>query len=131
MCALRKLEVLDLSRNRLVALQGRLFEWTSLRHLDVSHNKLRVLPSALGWLELETLTVTDNPHLRIPEQVLSDRSNQIFALRLYLQVICEQHRLIDNHLTQFNTKTGQSMPTNFVLAGVFSLSLRNVMTSVC
>eukprot|EP00892_Ulva_mutabilis_P011211 jgi/Ulvmu1/8462/UM043_0042.1 len=115
-CGLRKLEYLDMSHNHLVALQGRVFEWSGLRHLDVSHNKIFVLPSALGWLELEVLNVAENPRLCVPPQVLSVCPGQLHAIRTYLQVVCEQHRLIDNHLTQFNTKPGQGMPTNHILA---------------
>lgn len=93
-----------------------------MRHLDISNNLIRTLPSALGWLDLEVLELSGNPHLNLPEQVISFHESQLHAIRSYLQIVCEQHRLIDRHLTQFNTKPGQNLPSNFILAGKCDLA---------
>ena len=69
LCNCKRLERLDFSNNSILALQGRIYEWSSLRHLDLRNNKLTVLPSAVGWLALDTLRVEGNPNMRIPSQV--------------------------------------------------------------
>lgn len=38
--------------------------------LDASHNRLRVVPADLGWLNLSDLRLEGNPDLRIPPVVM-------------------------------------------------------------
>lgn len=57
-----RLEILNVSNNRIKALPNELGLMTSLRTLDVNSNAIRVVPPDLGdVVSLETLDVSANP----------------------------------------------------------------------
>lgn len=59
---LQKLQVLDLSRNRLMALPEEIDNMKTMRFLSVMHNNLERLPLSLGYLEsLRVLKMAGNP----------------------------------------------------------------------
>jgi leucine-rich repeat protein SHOC2 len=120
LCDCTRLVRLDIAHNQLLALQGRVYQWTQLKYLDVSHNHLVLLPSAVGWLALNTLNIDGNPDLKIPTSVLESRTQGgVQALLTYQQIVCEQHRLIQNHLDKFSSKPGDGKPVGFLRAGAF------------
>ena len=59
---LQKLQVLDLSRNKITQLPEEMQNMKSLRFLSVMHNNIEDLPLSLGFLEsLRLLKLTGNP----------------------------------------------------------------------
>lgn len=123
--ACRLLRRLDASRNGLLAFQGRLYLWDKLRHLDLASNCLRTLPSALGWLCLESLDVASNRDLRVPRIVLEQPDAPVAALLTFLQIICEQHRLIERHMDKFACLPGRDLPADFLTAGALAARSTN------
>ncbi|EFJ43577.1 hypothetical protein VOLCADRAFT_96185 [Volvox carteri f. nagariensis] len=92
------LEQLDLNHNRLTDASGPWYHLSSLQSLDLSHNDLRMLPPDIGWLPLASLELGGNDNLRVPEGVMAGGFRAVIS---YLQVICEQHRLVEQHLDKF------------------------------
>ncbi|GLC42496.1 hypothetical protein PLESTF_000760700 [Pleodorina starrii] len=92
------LEQLDLNHNRLTDAGGPWYHLSSLQSLNLAHNKLRMLPPDIGWLPLTSLELEGNEQLRVPEGVLAGGFRSVIS---YLQVICEQHRLVEQHLDKF------------------------------
>lgn len=64
----------------------------------MSSNDLFVLPPAVGWLPLKSLESSRNARLRIPPVVLDGGFRAVMS---YLMVVCEQHRLVEQHLDKF------------------------------
>jgi leucine-rich repeat protein SHOC2 len=121
LCMCNKLRYLDVSHNKLQALQSRIYLWAMLRHLDLSYNRMQTLPSALGWLALDFLAVTGNPALRIPKAVQEHPAGQVHAVLTFLQIVCEQHRLIEHHLNHFVSPPGQPKTANYITSGARAL----------
>ena len=48
------------------------------------------------------------------------------AILTYQQIVCEQHRLIENHLGRFSTRPGDDAPNGFLRAGMLYLSLIHI-----
>ncbi|GLI66638.1 hypothetical protein VaNZ11_010474 [Volvox africanus] len=92
------LQQLDLNHNRLTDASGPWYHLNSLQSLHLAHNDLRMLPPDIGWLPLTTLELLGNDNLRVPEGVLAGGFRAVIS---YLQVICEQHRLVEQHLDKF------------------------------
>ncbi|KAG2436697.1 hypothetical protein HXX76_006225 [Chlamydomonas incerta] len=118
---------LELAHCGLTDVDGAWFQLTELKRLDLSHNDLRVLPPDIGWLPLAPepaegaaaaaaeaeaaaagpaagpwagpgLRLDGNANLRLPAGVLNGGFRAVMS---YLQVICEQHRLVEQHLDKF------------------------------
>ncbi|GFR44942.1 hypothetical protein Agub_g6030, partial [Astrephomene gubernaculifera] len=92
------LEQLALNHNRLSDVGGPWFQLSVLKALDLSYNNLRMLPPDIGWLPLSSLELEGNNNLRLPPGVLAGGFRWVMS---YLQVICEQHRLVEQHLDKF------------------------------
>ena len=101
---------LDLSNNAITAIPDSIGECQALTNLNLSNNQLVYIPSELGWLPLTNLTLLPgNPQLRLPAIVL-ERGHR--ALMSYLQVICEQHKLVESHLSKFGNPDPDSSSTH-------------------
>lgn len=87
------LRTLDLSENRFVTLPGeQLANFTLLRHLNVSANRLIELPEALGALvKLETLNAINNMIVRLPRSLAELRN-------------LKQVHLSNNQINEFPTQ---------------------------
>ena len=76
-----------------------------------------MLPSAIGWLQLEKLNLQGNGELRIPDIVLQwAGAVGVQAVLTYLQIVCEQYRLIENHLDKFS-QLPDHQPADFLRSG--------------
>ncbi|KAG1676077.1 hypothetical protein FOA52_014942 [Chlamydomonas sp. UWO 241] len=89
---------LNLGHNKLSVIGGDIVQLSALQALDVSSNDLRVLPPAVGWLPLKSLELSGNARLRVPPVVLDGGFRAVMS---YLMVVCEQHRLVEQHLDKF------------------------------
>uniref|UniRef100_A0A7S0UT17 Leucine-rich repeat-containing protein 40 n=1 Tax=Polytomella parva TaxID=51329 RepID=A0A7S0UT17_9CHLO len=96
---LTTLTQVNFQRNDLKEIEGPWSQLTDLRDLDVSYNKLDHVTPDLGWLPMERLDLRGNEStLRIPVRVTAAG---LTVLLSYLQMVCEQHRLVDRHLDKF------------------------------
>lgn len=59
----------------------------------------KVLPAAVGWLQLKELHVEGNLLLRIPAHVQKLGTPGMLC---YLQILGEQHRMVEEHLSRFS-----------------------------
>jgi len=98
LCQITTLVWLNIKSNSIQHLRGNIRLWGRLQVLNASNNNLEILPADVGWLPLKELRVSGNPNLRIPQTVLKHGFKAIIS---YLQVVCEQHRLVERHLSRF------------------------------
>jgi hypothetical protein len=63
---------------------GRRYGHHTSQVLNLSGNRLRALPSDLGWLSLKQLSITDNPDLQVPTHVLQKGLRWAVGLQLGL-----------------------------------------------
>lgn len=72
---------------------------SGLQHLNVAGNRLRTIPSALGWLPaLKSINISENADLHVPAHILQRGFRAVMA---FLQVVGEQHELVEQHMAMF------------------------------
>uniref|UniRef100_A0A8D0B5D9 Leucine rich repeat containing 8 VRAC subunit E n=1 Tax=Salvator merianae TaxID=96440 RepID=A0A8D0B5D9_SALMN len=78
---LKTLEQLDLSHNRIEVLPSQLFLCTRLTYLDLSHNHIRVIPAGMGVLQsLQYFAVSHNSLEALPIEVFLCRKLKILKV---------------------------------------------------
>ncbi|GAX75982.1 hypothetical protein CEUSTIGMA_g3425.t1 [Chlamydomonas eustigma] len=99
------LEELQAGHNKIKHIPEDIMRLSNLQVLGISHNLLEFIPSEMGWLPLTKLDIDGNEGLRMPK-VVQERGFR--AIICYLQVICEQHKLVEEHLDKFANQPGQA-----------------------
>ena len=94
-CYIRTLRRLNLSDNEITGFYGPIHFWINLQALDVSNNKLMVLPLEFSQLPLLDLHMHGNPDLKVPQKALEGGTTSLLC---YLGTIGAQHRMMTDYI---------------------------------
>ncbi|KAF6266084.1 hypothetical protein COO60DRAFT_642489 [Scenedesmus sp. NREL 46B-D3] len=98
---LTTLRDVNASYNQLDFISNNIGNTEGLHVLNLAGNQLRAIPSDVGWLGLKQLNISDNPDLNIPAHVLQCGFKAVMS---YLQVVGEQHQLVEHHMAAFTAR---------------------------